>query len=269
MVLDGIRWPAVPRLDDGWIRTPIDAFVLAKLREKGLHPSPEADRRTLIRRLTYDLHGLPPTPEEVDAFIADTPPTPTSSWSTGCSRRRAMASDGDATGWTRRIMANRTATTKTSRAAMPGPIATTSSSRSTTTSPTRSLSQEQLAGDVLFPDDPNATIALGFIAAGPVGFRGACRTAGRHHRQRDHARSGSRRYGGGDHVVARQHDRALCALPRSQVRSHPQDDYYSLQAVFAGVDRADRPFDRDPEVFRRRNSLMAKKRASWRSAAAA
>ncbi len=63
---------AVPPQDDQWIRTPVDAFILAKLREQKLSPSAEADRPTLIRRLTYDLHGLPPTPEEVDAFVADT-----------------------------------------------------------------------------------------------------------------------------------------------------------------------------------------------------
>ena len=54
--------------------TPVDAFILAKLRDKGVQPSPEADRRTLIRRLTFDLHGLPPTPEEVEAFAADKDP---------------------------------------------------------------------------------------------------------------------------------------------------------------------------------------------------
>ncbi len=52
--LTALRQPAVPNLDDDWIRTPVDAFVLSKLREKGLQPSPEADQRTLIRRLTCD-----------------------------------------------------------------------------------------------------------------------------------------------------------------------------------------------------------------------
>ncbi len=64
--------PAVPV--PGGAAHPIDAFIRAKLAEKRLTPSPEADRRTLIRRLTFDLHGLPPSPEEVDAFLADRDP---------------------------------------------------------------------------------------------------------------------------------------------------------------------------------------------------
>ena len=55
-------------------RNEIDHFIQATLAAKGLAPSPEADRRTLIRRATYDLTGLPPTAEEVDAFLADTSP---------------------------------------------------------------------------------------------------------------------------------------------------------------------------------------------------
>jgi len=64
--------PAVQLAD--WARNPIDRFVLSRLEVEGLAPSPEADRATLIRRLSLDLIGLPPTPEQVDAFIADESP---------------------------------------------------------------------------------------------------------------------------------------------------------------------------------------------------
>ncbi|HYE30770.1 MAG TPA: PSD1 and planctomycete cytochrome C domain-containing protein [Methylomirabilota bacterium] len=64
--------PSVPETKNpGWVREGLDAFILAKLESKGLKPSPPADRRTLIRRVTFDLTGLPPTPEEVQAFVAD------------------------------------------------------------------------------------------------------------------------------------------------------------------------------------------------------
>jgi len=58
--------------DASWARTPVDAFIFELLAAHNLKPSPEADRRTLIRRASFDLTGLPPTPEEVEQFIADT-----------------------------------------------------------------------------------------------------------------------------------------------------------------------------------------------------
>jgi hypothetical protein len=70
-----IRRPDPPPAGPGdRMRTPIDAFVLARLRERGLGFAPDADRRTLIRRVHADLTGLPPTPEEVEAFVADPAP---------------------------------------------------------------------------------------------------------------------------------------------------------------------------------------------------
>jgi hypothetical protein len=70
------RRPALPEVKRAdWARNPIDRFVLAVLEREGLTTSPEADRPALIRRLAIDLTGLPPTPQEVDAFVADPDPT--------------------------------------------------------------------------------------------------------------------------------------------------------------------------------------------------
>jgi len=70
--------PEVPAYSDpadqAWVKNPVDAFVLARLNKAGLRPAPEADRRTLIRRATFTLIGLPPTPEEVEAFVQDRSP---------------------------------------------------------------------------------------------------------------------------------------------------------------------------------------------------
>jgi hypothetical protein len=70
-----VKQPSPPAVKDAdWPTSPIDRFILAKLEAKYLKPAPPADRRTLIRRVTFDLTGLPPTPAETDAFLADTSP---------------------------------------------------------------------------------------------------------------------------------------------------------------------------------------------------
>ena len=124
-----------------WVQTPVDAFVLAKLEQKELKPAPPADRRTLIRRISYDLIGLPPTPEEVEAFVKDKRPTPTRNWWIGCWRRRIMASAGGATGWMWRGMRTRRVIWPAARNGaipFPTPIGITSCAPSTKTSRTTS-----------------------------------------------------------------------------------------------------------------------------------
>jgi len=67
--------PALPQVkNDAWAKTPIDAFILARLEKEGLTPSPEADKATLLLRVSLDLTGLPPTLQELDAFLADDSP---------------------------------------------------------------------------------------------------------------------------------------------------------------------------------------------------
>jgi hypothetical protein len=61
-------------MQSSWVRNPIDQFILARLEREGLKPSPEADKTTLLRRVTLDLTGLPPAPSEIDAFLADSAP---------------------------------------------------------------------------------------------------------------------------------------------------------------------------------------------------
>ena len=66
--------PAIPAVKDAWVRSPIDAFILASLKAKGLEPSPIAAKADLLRRAYFDLIGLPPTPEQVQAFLKDESP---------------------------------------------------------------------------------------------------------------------------------------------------------------------------------------------------
>src|SRR5262245_2520733 len=67
-----VKRPTSPGVkNDYWVRNPIDAFILARLDKANLSPSKEASRGTLIRRLKFDVLGLPPTPDEVDAFVKD------------------------------------------------------------------------------------------------------------------------------------------------------------------------------------------------------
>lgn len=252
--------PTVPNVPSKWIRTPIDSFVLAKLAEKGLTASREADRRTLIRRLTYDLHGLPPTIEEVAAFLADRSPDAYEKLVD-----RLLASPRYGERWGRHWLdvahygeSHGFDKDKPRRNAWPYRdyvIAAFNNDK-----PYKRFVEEQLAGDALYPGDPQATVALGFIAAGPWDFVGQAEL----------------REGTTDKNMTRTLDRddmvtvtmsAFTSVTAHCARCHDhkfdpikQEEYYNLQSVFAGVDRADRPFDSDPGVFAARRQLLAQRR---------
>jgi cytochrome c553/mono/diheme cytochrome c family protein len=264
--LSPVSRPDVPIVDPGWVRTPIDAFVLPRMRAEGLSPSPEADRRTLIRRLTFDLHGLPPTPEQIDQFLSDT--------ADGAYERlvdRLLESPHYGERWGRHWLdtvhfgeTHGYDKDKTRPHAWPYRdyvIAAFNNDK-----PYSRFVEEQLAGDVLYPDDPAATVATGFIAAGPWDFVGHVEL----------------REGTVDKLIARTNDRddmlmtamsTFSSLTAHCARCHDhkfdpitQRDYYRLQAVFAGVDRADREYDADPAVARRRLDLAAQRRELDRGA---
>jgi hypothetical protein len=241
--------PEIPRVvDTGWIRTPIDAFLLEALEARGLTPGPEADRRTLIRRLTFDLHGLPPTPEEIAAFLGDTAPD---AYERLVDRLLASPRHGERWGrhWLDVVHYGDTHgydKDKPRRNAWPYRDYVIGALNADM--PYARFIREQIAGDVLSPDDPAAIIATGFVAAGPWDFVGHTEL----------------REGTVDKAKARLLDRddmlantmsTFVSLTVHCARCHdhkfdpiPQEDYYRLQAVFAGVDRGDRPYDTDHQA---------------------
>jgi Protein of unknown function (DUF1549)/Protein of unknown function (DUF1553)/Planctomycete cytochrome C len=248
--------PIAPR-----VANPIDNFIVAELQRQGLRQAPPADRRTLIRRLYFDLLGLPPTPTEVEEFAADTEPA---AYERLVDRLLASPRYGER--WARHWMdAVHFAEThghdqdRIREHAWPYRdylIAAFNDDK-----PYSRFIQEQIAGDSLYPEDPQATIALGFLAAGPWD-ESSLRDILEDTIDRQIARCLDR-----DDMLstvmnnvvsltvqcARCHDHKFDAIP--------QRDYYALQAVFAGVERANRTVDASAEVGKKRKELLALKHA--------
>jgi mono/diheme cytochrome c family protein len=159
-----VRQAPVPDVEDGaWARNPIDRFIFARLKAEGLRPAPEADRATLVRRVYFDLLGLPPTPAQVKAFLADQSP--------GAYARlidRLLASPRYGERWARHWLdLVRYADSDGYRIDDYRPhawryrdyvIASFNHDK-----PYDRFVQEQLAGDELFPDSPEALVATGYL----------------------------------------------------------------------------------------------------------
>lgn len=256
--------PAVPAAGKEWAKTPIDSFIRAGLSAKGLDPSQEADRRTLLRRVTIDLHGLPPSMDEMDAFLADRSPN---AYEKVVDRLLASPRYGER--WARHWLdvvhyGDTHGYDKDKPRPNAWPYRDYVIGAFNMDKPYANFVEEQLAGDVLYPGDAGMLAATGFIAAGPWDFVG-------HQELRE---------GTTDKNITRSLDRddmvAATVSTFSSMTAHcarchdhkfdpiKQTDYYSLQAVFAGVDRADRPFDVDPAVFQARRKLLEEKRVIYR-----
>jgi hypothetical protein len=256
--------PPVPQVrmpgQEQWARTPIDAFILAGLQHKGLKPSPEADRRTLLRRVTFDLVGLPPTPEEIEAFLADTRPD---AYERVVERLLASSHYGER--WARHWMdVVHYAETHGHDQDRPRPnawpyrdylIRAFNDDR-----PYARFVQEQVAGDVLFPGEPSATVALGMLAAGPwdesslrdIREDSIDREIGRYLDRDDIVTTVASAFLSATVHCARCHDHKFDPIS--------QKDYYALQAVFAATDKAERPYDPDPRTAATRQALLAEKK---------
>jgi hypothetical protein len=253
-VLKKPKLPAVPKpLFE--IRNPIDWFVLAKLAEKGLSPSVEADRRTLIRRLYFDLLGLPPTPEQIERFLKDESP---GAYEKLVDQLLASPHHGErmARRWMDLVHFAETHGHDQDRVRPNAwryrDFLIESFNADT---PYWRFIEEQLAADVLFPEKPERTPALGFLAAGPwdesslrdIREDTIDREIGRYLDRDDMVTTVMNTFQGLTVQCARCHDHKFDPIA--------QLDYYRLQAVFAGVGRGEVSFDSDPITAKRRTQL--------------
>lgn len=245
--LEPLERPAVP---DGGARHPIDAFIEAKLAEHGLEPAPEADARTLIRRVYQDLTGLPPTPEAVAAFEADSSPAAYESVVDDL-----LASPRHGERWARHWLDT---IHFADSHGYEHDIAREHAWRYrdyvidalNNDTPWPRFVREQLAADVFYPDEPWLTPALGFLGAGTFDLSTyLTATVTFDYLDRDD--------------LVTQTAAAFLSTTANCARCHthkfdpiPQDDYYALQAVFSGVLKGDVAYDPCAEV--------ASKRRQWR-----
>ncbi len=250
--------PAVPAAAGN----PIDAFITAKLTDKGLAMSPEADAHTLCRRLYFDLTGLPPTPEEMDTFVADQSPD--------AYERLVDALLGSprygerwARHWLDVVHFGEThGYDKDQPRPNAWPYRDYVIRALNEDKPYARFVQEQVAGDVLFPGTRDGLEALGFIAAGPWDLIGHAevaeeKTDGKIARHLDR-----------DDMVANTIN-TFCSLTVHCAQCHDHkfdpisaEDYYSLQSVFAALDRAERKYYRDDALNGRFQTLQREQRTT-------
>ncbi|HAY80432.1 MAG TPA: hypothetical protein DCY79_11545 [Planctomycetaceae bacterium] len=252
-------FPDLPTTD---LDSPVDAFISRQHQLQKLSFAPPADRRTLLRRLSFDLIGLPPTPANMQQFLTDTRPD-------AYERQvdRLLASPHYGERWARHWLdivhyGDTHGYDKDKLRPNAWPYRDYVIRSLNADKPYARFVREQLAGDVLWPGTIDGIEATGFISAGPWDFIG-------------HAEVPESKIDG---KVARHLDRddmirtvfeSLCSttVGCAQCHHHKFDpismqDYYNLQSIFAAIDRAERTYDRDPESAERRAHLAKQLQAT-------
>jgi hypothetical protein len=257
--LKPLRQPELPDLDDHgteWGRNPVDSFVYHKMQERGLIPSSEADRVTLIRRVYFDLTGLPPSIEEIRAFVSSKDPD---AYEALIDRLLASGAYGER--WARHWLdvvhyADTHGYDKDKPRPNAWPYRDYVIRSFNADKPYARFVEEQIAGDVLYPHNMDGITATGFIASGPWDFIGHAEVSedkldGKlaRHLDRD------------DMVAVTMNTFTSTTVQCARCHHHKFDpvrmeDYYSLQSVFAALDRADRTFDADADIARKRKQWM-------------
>jgi hypothetical protein len=254
-----LRRPGVPLLNTqlDWPQNDVDHFILDKLHASGLAPSPQASRRTLIRRLSFDLVGLPPTPEEIAAFEQDQAPLAYERLV-----ERLLASPRYGERWARHWLdvvhfGETHGYDKDQPRPNAWPYRDYVIRALNADKPLTRFIEEQIAGDAFYPHTRDGVEALGFLSAGPWDFIG-------------HAEVPETKIDG---KIARHLDRddvittvmqSFCGLTVQCAQCHDhkfdpisQTDYYSLQAVFAAIDRTHITYDVDVPTAKKRAELLA------------
>lgn len=239
--LQKLALPAPPKVKNSvWVRNPIDAFVLAKLEAKGLRPSPPADRETLLRRVTFDLLGVPPTLQERAAFLNDRSPN---AYEKLVDRLLADPRYGEQWGRHWLDVARFGESNGFERDAL-RPNAWRYRDyvirAFNTDKPYAQFLQEQIAGDVLEPRTQEGVIATGFLIGGPwdeVGnsqVNAIARARTREEELEEMVGTVGQTFLGLTVNCARCHDHKFDPIP--------QTDYYRIKSALEGVRPADRPF---------------------------
>jgi hypothetical protein len=235
-----------------WSANPIDRFIYARLAAAGLQPNSQADRRTLIRRVSYGLTGLPPSPDEVETFVQDPAPD---AYEKLVDRLLASPRYGEHWGrhWLDVVRFGESTGFEVNHVVDNAwPFRDYVIQSLNEDKPFDRLVMEHLAGDALAPGDPDVEAGLTFLVCGPVDIVG----------NSDAAQAAQIRADTVDEII-RATSEAFLGLTIGCARCHDhkfdpisQNDYYRLYATFAGVYHDDRMVA-PPEALRQREAKLA------------